>query len=82
MALQLLLFTGIYRNLVQNPFMCNCHLAWFSEWLKTKGLSGSSPRCAGPTQVKDVLIKELPKFEFKCRGENYCFLQYALLNFY
>ncbi|XP_044259557.1 protein slit isoform X2 [Tribolium madens] len=67
-------------NLMQNPFMCNCHLAWFSEWLKNKGLSGSTPKCAGPPRVKDVLIKELPKNEFKCTsdndqgclGENYC----------
>ncbi|XP_066141931.1 protein slit isoform X1 [Euwallacea fornicatus] len=57
-------------NLIQNPFVCNCHLAWFSEWLKTKGLSGSSPRCAAPERVKDVLIKELPKTEFKCISEN------------
>ncbi|XP_050293925.1 protein slit isoform X3 [Anthonomus grandis grandis] len=57
-------------NLIQNPFMCNCHLAWFSDWLKNKGLSGSSPRCAGPERVKDVQIKELPKTEFKCSNEN------------
>lgn len=65
---------------MQNPFMCNCHLAWFSEWLKNKGLSGSPPKCAGPARVKDVPIKELPKNEFKCTsdndqgclGENYC----------
>ncbi|XP_044761179.1 protein slit isoform X1 [Coccinella septempunctata] len=67
-------------NLVQNPFVCNCHLAWFSEWLKNKGLSGSPPKCNKPDRVKDVLIKELPKNEFKCTsdndqgclGENYC----------
>lgn len=56
-------------NLVHNPFMCNCHLAWFSEWLKNKGLSGSPPRCAGPDRVKDVPIRELPKTEFKCTSK-------------
>ncbi|XP_025828902.1 protein slit isoform X2 [Agrilus planipennis] len=67
-------------NLIQNPFACNCHLAWFSEWLKNKGLSGSPPRCAFPVKVKDVLIKELAQNEFKCTsdndqgclGDNYC----------
>ncbi|XP_049820372.1 protein slit isoform X3 [Aethina tumida] len=67
-------------NLIHNSFMCNCHLAWFSDWLKNKGLSGSSPKCFGPARVKDVLIRELPKNEFKCLndndqgclGENYC----------
>jgi slit protein 2 len=60
-------------NLMQNPFMCNCHLAWFSEWLKNKGLSGSAPKCAGPARVKDVLIKELPKNEFKCTSTDWYF---------
>ncbi|XP_060527309.1 protein slit isoform X2 [Cylas formicarius] len=67
-------------NLVQNPFVCNCHLAWFSEWLKSNGLSGSAARCAAPERVRDVPIKELPKTEFKCSsdndqgclGDNYC----------
>jgi slit protein 2 len=58
---------------MQNPFMCNCHLAWFSEWLKNKGLSGSAPKCAGPARVKDVLIKELPKNEFKCTSTDWYF---------
>lgn len=58
-----------FRNLVQNPFICNCHLAWFSEWLKAKGLSGSAPRCAAPSRVRDILIKELPQPEFKCTSK-------------
>lgn len=70
----------ICSNLVNNPFICNCHLGWFSEWLKVKGLSGSAPRCSMPFRVKDVPIKELPQNEFKCTsdndqgclGENYC----------
>lgn len=67
-------------NLVQNPFVCNCHLAWFSDWLKSKGLSGSSAKCAMPPRVKDIMIKDLQPNEFKCTsdndqgclGENYC----------
>lgn len=58
-----------FSNLVANPFMCNCHLAWFSEWLNSKGLSGSAPRCSLPLPVKDVLIKDLPKHEFKCTSK-------------
>lgn len=56
--------------MVHNPFVCNCHLAWFSDWLKNKGLSGSPPRCAGPDRVKDVPIRELPKTEFKCTSRS------------
>ncbi|GFG30556.1 hypothetical protein Cfor_10839, partial [Coptotermes formosanus] len=67
-------------NLLSNPFICNCHLAWFSEWLQKRDLSGGSPRCHSPPRVKDVPIHELPRHEFKCTsdndqgclGDNYC----------
>lgn len=67
---------------MQNPFICNCHLAWFSEWLKTKGLSGSAPRCAAPDRVKDVLIKELPQNEFKCTSNYFIWLYSMEMSFW
>lgn len=57
-------------NLASNPFNCNCHLAWFSDWLRKNKLSGTAPRCASPVRVKDVPIKELPHHEFKCNGDS------------
>jgi len=57
-----------------NPFNCNCHLAWFAEWLKKHGLIAGSPRCAGPARVMDVPIHDLPSYEFKCSGK----LNYAV----
>nr|CAD7400216.1 unnamed protein product [Timema cristinae] len=57
-------------NLLSNPFNCNCHLAWFSDWLRKKDLSGGSPRCQSPPRVKEVPIFDLPHHEFKCLGEN------------
>ncbi|XP_059622611.1 protein slit [Phlebotomus argentipes] len=67
-------------NLGSNPFNCNCHLAWFSDWLKKRGLSGANPRCSAPPKVVDVPLRELPHHEFKCLsdadqgclGEDYC----------
>lgn len=67
-------------NLLSNPFNCNCHLAWFAEWLKKRDLSAGSPRCHSPAKVKDMPIHELPHHEFKCTsdndqgclGDNYC----------
>ncbi|KAI5706247.1 hypothetical protein M8J75_006298 [Diaphorina citri] len=57
-------------DLVSNPFICNCHLAWFSEWLRKRDLTAASPKCAGPDAVRDVPIHELPQHEFKCLSEN------------
>lgn len=68
-------------NLASNPFSCNCHLAWFSDWLRKQQLTGTSARCATPSKMKDVAIKEMPHHEFKCTGtetdqgclgEDYC----------
>lgn len=68
------------RNLASNPFRCNCHLGWFSDWLRKKQLGGPPARCASPAKVRDVPVKDLPHFEFKCTsdadqgclGEGYC----------
>ncbi|XP_055314702.1 protein slit isoform X2 [Sitodiplosis mosellana] len=65
-------------NLASNPFNCNCHLAWFSDWLRKRGFSGAN--CAAPAKVRDVAIRDLPPHEFKCLsdadegclGEGYC----------
>ncbi|KAL9920165.1 slit guidance ligand isoform 1-T1 [Glossina fuscipes fuscipes] len=67
-------------NLASNPFNCNCHLAWFSDWLRKRALLGGAARCATPSKVRDVQIKDLPHNEFKCTsdnnvgclGDNYC----------
>lgn len=68
-------------NLASNPFSCNCHLGWFSDWLRKQQLTGTPARCATPSKVKDVNIKEMPHHEFKCTGletdqgclgEDYC----------
>lgn len=69
-----------YRNLASNPFNCNCHLGWFSDWLRKRGLSGATPHCAAPAKVRDVPIRDLPLHEFKCTsdadegclGDGYC----------
>lgn len=73
-------FVVKYRNLASNPFNCNCHLGWFSDWLRKRGLSGATPHCAAPAKVRDVPIRDLPLHEFKCTsdadegclGDGYC----------
>lgn len=56
--------------MASNPFNCNCHLAWFSDWLQKKGFNGGLARCATPHKVRDIPIKELQPYEFKCSADN------------
>ena len=56
-------------NLISNPFNCNCHMAWFADWLRTKGFTAGGPRCAFPPHLKDRPIHALPSHEFRCTGK-------------
>lgn len=56
-------------NLASNPFNCNCHLAWFSDWLRKHGFAGPVARCAAPEKVREIPVRELPHHEFKCFGD-------------
>lgn len=72
----------IDRNILSNPLHCNCHMAWFGDWLRKKEqeLSTGAPRCASPARVKDIPLQDMPSFEFRCSelddqgclGEDYC----------
>jgi len=67
-------------NLISNPFNCNCHMAWFADWLRQKDLVASGPRCVSPAHLKTRPIHSLASHEFRCTGEkdagclgdNYC----------
>ena len=44
-------------NLISNPFNCNCHMAWFADWLRRRGLTNSGPRCVQlPTSTNIYII--------------------------
>ncbi|CAG7785709.1 unnamed protein product [Allacma fusca] len=64
-----------------NAFICNCHLAWFADWLRREEslVTSVGPKCHTPLRHKDFLISSLPTHEFRCTsddrgclGEEYC----------
>ena len=55
-------------NLIANPFNCNCHMAWFADWLRIKGFTSGGPRCAHPQHLKDRPIYALANHDFRCTG--------------
>ena len=61
---------SLCRNLLSNPFNCNCHLGWLSEWLRKKNLVTGNPRCLAPSFLKDMPIQDLKPTDFKCESKN------------
>lgn len=68
------------RNIQSNPFVCNCHLAWFAEWLRKKQLTEAHAKCSAPLSVKDSLLYELPSSQFKCSGTERLILVFLMIN--
>ena len=56
-------------NMVSNSINCNCHMGWFSEWVKQKGFSKTGPRCSRPEALRNRAIHELAAHDFQCDGE-------------
>ncbi|KAI2811133.1 Slit 2 protein [Blomia tropicalis] len=54
-------------NLLSNPLNCNCHLRWFSNWIKlhTNVMVGN-PRCHSPKPLFNVPIDDVENGDFKC----------------
>ena len=66
---------SVDRNLLSNPFACNCHLGWLSEWLKKRNIVTGNPRCNTPTMLQDMPIQDLKTTDFKCERK-YTHIQY------
>ncbi|XP_033756353.1 protein slit-like isoform X1 [Pecten maximus] len=57
-------------NLEANPFTCNCHLSWFSDWLKRVNIITGSPTCFSPHNLKDSPIHDIRTADFVCEANN------------
>lgn len=54
------------RNLLANPFNCNCHLAWLGDWLRKKRIVTGNPRCQSPYFLKEIPIQDVAIQDFAC----------------
>lgn len=57
------------RNLLSNPFNCNCHLAWLGRWLRRRRVVSGNPRCQKPSFLKEIPIQDVAIQDFTCDGE-------------
>lgn len=55
------------RNLLANPFNCNCHLAWLSSWLRNRKIVTGNPRCQRPAFLKEIPLQDVALPDFRCQ---------------
>ncbi|RWS18005.1 protein slit-like protein [Dinothrombium tinctorium] len=53
-------------NLLSNPLHCNCHMKWFSEWLRKNNIATGNPICQSPERLKGVPIQDVEAGDFVC----------------
>uniref|UniRef100_A0A8C3IXH4 Slit homolog 2 protein n=1 Tax=Chrysemys picta bellii TaxID=8478 RepID=A0A8C3IXH4_CHRPI len=58
------------KNLLANPFNCNCHLAWLGDWLRKKRIVTGNPRCQKPYFLKEIPIQDVAIQDFTCDDGN------------
>lgn len=56
-------------NLLSNPYVCDCHLAWLGQWLKKTRVVSGNPRCQKPAFLKEIPIQDVATPDFTCDGE-------------
>lgn len=57
------------RRLSENPFNCDCRLAWLSHWLRSKPTLGLHTRCNKPAVLARRDLVDLKREDFQCSGE-------------
>lgn len=54
------------RNLLANPFNCNCQLAWLGDWLRKRKIVTGNPRCQNPDFLRQIPLQDVAFPDFRC----------------
>uniref|UniRef100_A0A8C1EW76 Slit homolog 1 protein n=1 Tax=Cyprinus carpio carpio TaxID=630221 RepID=A0A8C1EW76_CYPCA len=55
-------------RLHSNSLLCDCHVAWLSDWLRQRPRLGLYTQCMAPPSLRGHNIAEVQKKEFMCTG--------------
>lgn len=58
------------RNLLANPFNCNCQLAWLGDWLRRRKIVTGNPRCQNPDFLRQIPLQDVAFPDFRCEEGN------------
>lgn len=58
------------RNLLANPFNCNCQLAWLGDWLRRRKIVTGNPRCQNPDFLRQIPLQDVAVPDFRCEEGN------------
>ena len=58
------------RNLLANPFNCNCQLAWLGDWLRKRKIVTGTPRCQNPDFLRQIPLQDVASPDFRCEEGN------------
>lgn len=69
------LCSPVCRNLLANPFNCNCQLAWLGDWLRKRKIVTGNPRCQNPDFLRQIPLQDVAFPDFRCEEGNSWALQ-------
>uniref|UniRef100_A0A7E4ZYZ5 Glycosyltransferase family 92 protein n=1 Tax=Panagrellus redivivus TaxID=6233 RepID=A0A7E4ZYZ5_PANRE len=59
-------------HLSENPYICDCNMAWMAEFLSQRQLlDNSGVKCAAPKRMIDMPLSRANSEMFKCKGSEY-----------
>lgn len=59
------------RNLLANPFNCDCHLSWFGAWLRSRRIVTGNPRCQSPAFLRGIPLQDVAAPDFRCEDGSF-----------
>lgn len=65
------------RRLINNNFICDCHLLWLPRFLRSHRGLGLYTECNSPSHLQSMEMVDIPETQFKCQGISFSIIVYC-----